>query len=557
MSRTIPVSACNLCGTCASTCPYGAISLVQGRYKIDPNLCKNCKDEGGQPVCVITCPGSLPQASKARRGRGRLLSRGAAELEAPAENRKMHFASCLPVWEAANLLSQGLDACQGEQSRLLIERQASQVWMGLGLAAELRADAKGSWRSPEEMAPLPRNQALKALNGFDPRNVALHLLLAARATGLNEAWAETIVLDDRYLERMLGLDRRRDLNRPERLSLIKTMMLQVLRLVLVLRCEAIGSLPELTISKDPLWRLLELEHHFQTDELGQTHLAGLTFHLRAGGWSRYFLNAAGQREQTALLQYGQLPMELPRAVMRHWQQHPGAVRLLVWLLFKLRLGQQHTLLVSTLMRIAYGQQRLQAAGQDRELRKRLVRSYEADLLVLLEEGLRARFHPQLYPDEIRPLWHTLEEVPDDPEEAIAYWTRDGASDQSLTDQAPRNKYRRLMQARIQGFDLDGGWRQGRGERSNRRALPAKGPQNMAKADPLLQPQAIQEARLRLGLSQRSLAGLMQRSQSWVRDLESGRCKASATDRQGLERVLELKAPDPTPNKSLLSAAPSG
>ncbi len=516
-------------------CPYGAIEAVDGHFVIDPAICQDCDDQGKRPLCVISCPQTLPQASQSRRGRGRLLARPAPETERLAVNHQKRFASCLPLWEAATLLSQGTDACQGDDPHLLIERQSQQVWMGLGLTAELRADAQGRWQSPRSTAMLPRDQALVALAGFDRRAVAMHLILAARVTAHQKPWAETIVLDDRYLEDILGLDRRRDLNRTERLGLLKLLMLQVVRLVLELRCDASGSLPAMALSNDPLWRLERLEHHFQGDELGQSHLAGLTFHLVAGGWSRYFLNAIDQPKKQALFQYGSMPETLPHAVMRHWQQHPGAVRLMVWLLFKLRLGQQHALLVQTLMRNAYGSERMQAAETDRELRKRLVRTYDSDLLVLLEEGLRPRFHPQLYPDEIRPLWHAMGAIPDDPEEALAYWAAEGASDHALGDQGPRNKYRRLLQARILGFDLDHRWRQGRGAKPARRSPSGGAPRDSNR----LTPRQIQEARHRRGLSQRSLATLMQRSQSWVRDLESGRCRPTEADHARLRQVLEM------------------
>lgn len=111
------------------------------------------------------------------------------------------------------------------------------------------------------------------------------------------------------------------------------------------------------------------------------------------------------------------------------------------------------------MCMAYGSKRLAEAQHDREQRKRLVHTYESDLQALLEEGLKVKLHPDSYPDEIRPLWRTLEAIPDDPDDALAFWTEDGASDHRLTDQAPNNKFKRLLQARILGFDLSPQWRQ--------------------------------------------------------------------------------------------------
>jgi ribosome-binding protein aMBF1 (putative translation factor) len=41
------------------------------------------------------------------------------------------------------------------------------------------------------------------------------------------------------------------------------------------------------------------------------------------------------------------------------------------------------------------------------------------------------------------------------------------------------------------------------------------------------------------LSQRELASLMEKSQSWVRDVESGRLKIQPADRKRLQKILRL------------------
>ena len=42
--------ACIGCGTCAGNCPVGAISEVDGKYEINPDLCIECG------ACAGNCP---------------------------------------------------------------------------------------------------------------------------------------------------------------------------------------------------------------------------------------------------------------------------------------------------------------------------------------------------------------------------------------------------------------------------------------------------------------------------------------------------------------------
>lgn len=41
---------CIACGTCADTCPVGAISEGDGKYEIDENACLECG------ACAAACP---------------------------------------------------------------------------------------------------------------------------------------------------------------------------------------------------------------------------------------------------------------------------------------------------------------------------------------------------------------------------------------------------------------------------------------------------------------------------------------------------------------------
>ncbi|MEM8603455.1 MAG: helix-turn-helix transcriptional regulator, partial [Cyanobacteria bacterium P01_H01_bin.121] len=221
-----------------------------------------------------------------------------------------------------------------------------------------------------------------------------------------------------------------------------------------------------------------------------------------------------------------------------WQQHEGAVRLLFWLLFKVRIGQKQRITVQTLMRVAYGEARLNAAcsGQTLE-RKKLLRLFEGDLATLYHYGLRPEFDPVTYPDEIQPFWARVVDLPDDADEALEFWINDGHNGTRLTDAAPRGKWNRLMSARILSFALPADWEQRLKRTKTRKSN--KQVQRSAQIASSVSGQVVTEARQKLGLSQRALASQLGKSQSWVRDIERDRFQVSPQDSKVLSEVLSL------------------
>jgi DNA-binding transcriptional regulator YiaG len=186
-----------------------------------------------------------------------------------------------------------------------------------------------------------------------------------------------------------------------------------------------------------------------------------------------------------------------------------------------------------LMRIAYGEQRVLKAFSHREDRKRLVRSFENDLEVLNRYHLKPIFDPSTYPPEIQPLWVKLADLPDDAEAALEFWTSDGSRDHRLTDAAPRNKWQRLMNARLLRFELPDDWMQQSPKVAKKPSKTRK--QHQPKAS--LSGQQVSAARKSLQLSQRVLADRLGKSQSWIRDIENGRLQLNEKDCAMLSELL--------------------
>ncbi len=524
---------CTACARCQPECPTGAIKTQPDGdgYWIDPTLCDSCEGLDG-PRCVDACATGVLAPLQPKKGRNKSTLLPAAISNIFLNGKTTPFASCMVVWEACNLLAQRQalpwqeDDQGGLRYRHTIHRDRGE------LRFRLAAD-------PEAPHPKAMDYALgmEALIQFDLRSACLHLIFAAQATTYDRPWEEPFVLNDQHIEQYLGLHRRKDLTKLERLKLIKTLVFQVCQMLVSLDWPRQGKVQGFSLNEHPVWQLLHTEYYFETDAEGCRHLIGLSFTLRAGVWAKHFLNRQDYRKQTAFYQYGTLPQTLLTTVMGGWQQHEGAMRLLLWLVFKLRLGSDHRMTVRTLLRIAYGEDRLREAMTVRGAHQRLLKTFENDLETLYHHGLKPQFDPDTYPPSIQPLWARVAEIPEDADDALDFWANDAHSDLSLTDRAPRDKGQRLMNARLLGFDLCEDWQQSVGKtRPKRRRSSKSAPPSHPTP---LSGDAIKAARQRQNLSQRALAQRLGKSQSWIRDVENGRFSVGAGDLTRLQTVLGL------------------
>ncbi len=531
MAYTI-TNRCTQCGDCVPQCPKDAIKQEGGEYWIDPMLCDDCKDYAPKPQCVTVCPIDLPPMPlQAKKGRCKTANRSHASPNLFANGKTNPFASAIVVWEACNVLAQrqSLPWKIDETGRLCYERQ---VKGGRGTIAFHLADLPTS----EPLTILDNKAAQAELASWDVRAACLHLIYAAHAIALEQPWEQEFVITDQQIERYLGLDKRKDLNKLAKLTLIKDLAQQPCKLQLDIDWFQQGRVQAFSLKQSRLWNLLEVQHHFQEDELGCKHLTGLTFRIQPGDWSKYFLNQRGAKQGTAFYQYSTLPKSLLLTITSIWQQHEGASRMLLWLLFKTKMGNEQRLTVPTLMRIAYGEAKLLQAASRREERKRLLRTFESDLEALNHYGLKPVFDPVTYPPVIQPLWAKLADLPDDAEAALEFWMKDGSSRDRLTDAAPRDKWNQLMQARLLCFELPEGWETQSPKAAQKKFRRAQRRDASHVRSPLSREQII-AARKSLQLSQRDLANHVGKSQSWVRDIESGRLQVSFKDQQILLKVL--------------------
>lgn len=313
------------------------------------------------------------------------------------DNQTTRMASALPIWEASNILTQRkhLPWDNDPNGKLYYARDigdgqgAIHFWVTENLEDERPVTLAGA-------------AALAVIDTFDIRAACMHLIYASHAAQMERPWEQELVIDDRQIEAYLGLKKRTDKNRQEKLALIEELAKQPCKITTFISWATQGRVKGFTVEEGRLWHLLGTRYHYQEDIFGNKELTSITFTFKAGLWAKYFLNEEGRRDRSAYCLQGMLPQAVLEHIMSLWQHREGAARLMVWLLFKTQFNRHEPLSVQTLMEVAYGTEKIEQAKTNSEYRKKLASTWDEDLLALHDRGWKIQFDETTYPTEIQP-----------------------------------------------------------------------------------------------------------------------------------------------------------
>lgn len=425
-----------------------------------------------------------------------------------AEGSTTSVASPLPLLEASNILTQRkhLPWQTDPDGKLSYVKDLDRGEGAIHFWVTDRAEG-------EHPVGLASAAALAVIDTFDIRAACLHLIYAAYAAQVDNPWEHEIVIDDRQLEKYLGLQKRTDLNRQQKLELMKNLAEQPCKITTFVTMKSTPKQKGFTVAEGRLWHLLETRYHYQHHLLGNPkELAGMTFVIKPGSWAKYFLGESARANDNLTPQYSRLSKALLESVMSIWQHREGAARLMIWLLFKSQGTQQYPYEVRTLMEVAYGTDRLHQALENRKIRARLANTWDEDLLFLNDQGWKLLFDDDTYPVAIRPLGF-------------------GRTD----DNRPRGFFERILTATIWLSPPDE-WLSLSLPKSSEEDTDS---QAIEATTVGLTADEVKAKRKERGWSQRKLAKLSGISQSLISLIEKGDRQISADTDAALQRVFDF------------------
>jgi DNA-binding transcriptional regulator YiaG len=518
-----------------------------------------------QPEVVsLEITGSEASPPSTRRGRRHTIKRPRTSPDLFPNGLTDRMASNRLIWEGCNILSQGrsLDWSDTEDGELYYHSPVAKGkgYISFSLTHDLHL---------QDPSVLEGEVALALIEQFDIRAACLHLIYAAFATQLERPWEQQFVISDRQLERYLGLDKNKKLNKQQKLELLLHLAKQPCSLLVYVSWPEKGKVKSFSVSRTWLWEISEPILHFQETLSGYSELVGFTLQVRAGNWAQYFLNAERCKDATGYYEYGILSQSLLQDVMSLWYNHEGAARLMLWLLFKTRVSNS-SVRVGTLIKVAFGSEKIERAREDAFARKRLVKQWKTLLKVLNEHGWKLTFDSATYPPQYLPELFdlvSLSDIPDDPQAAAEFWAQDasktegerltdltrkpyGGFEQLLTGlvliQPPADIAIRLQEIKehrsaiakplFPGAELDPDYT-AQPERkllSSRRQKPST-----HKTQPTVcTGEELKQLRIAKGLTQSALASKIGKSTSWVKLVETGRRSITPADQERLHQLFE-------------------
>jgi hypothetical protein len=369
----------------------------------------------------------------------------------------------------------------------------------------------------------PKSRTVEALAGdaawqivqqFGLPTAFLHLVFAAYATAQPEPWRGMFALHGSDLLYTLGLDKRTEVLRADKLR-------EVVRQARLLDSLGVWVVwhernNDLGVQMSRMWDVaVEIIGPQAPD--GQVTPTEVVLTVRPGLWTAKFLNGAGAQAGTALRQFGYLAQQTLRLDPYHQEL---AAKLAVYLTLMSRLRQVFQ--VQHLLEAVEPDTVLQAAATDRRRRYELKQHLDEALLTLHEQGWQFLFDDTTYPLALRPAWALPADTPAHLRQLpVDYWRLLLAATLTCIPPEPIPSLLAAVREEV------------------RPAARSQTPPAPFVLPPRLTGSAVRQARLAKGWSQQELARQVGKSQSWVALVEQDKRTIPPQEQATLRTLLEL------------------
>jgi DNA-binding transcriptional regulator YiaG len=238
----------------------------------------------------------------------------------------------------------------------------------------------------------------------------LHAIFATYATRQNRPWEESFCLRGSDLIKYLGLDRRKDMTKSQKLRAIADLAWIVGTLGAVVHWRE-GKLDLCVTRKSPVWIIQYVEEYFQP-QLGDVEdtdeLCEVLIRVQPGAWAEKFLNREGEQENKALHQFGYIHKA---AFEINPNRQELAAVLTLYLTQNRRAHSSCKYRIRTLLEAVIAPQELDSVRQVRQYRSRFVQRFYDALESLTEAGFKIEFD-ESFPAQLRPEWADIPEESD-------------------------------------------------------------------------------------------------------------------------------------------------
>jgi DNA-binding transcriptional regulator YiaG len=364
----------------------------------------------------------------------------------------------------------------------------------------------------------------------------LHAVFATYATRQNRPWEEPFCLRGSDLIKFLGLDRRKDMTKPEKLRAIADLSWIVGTLGAVIHWRE-GELDLCVTRKSPVWIIQYVEEYFQPQlphMAAEDELCEVIIRVQPGAWAEKFLNREGEQQNKALNQFGYIHQA---AFDINPNRQELAAVLTLYLTQNRRARSNGKYRIRTLLEAVIAPSEIEIFRSVRQYRSRLVQRFYDTLETLTEVGFQIQFD-ESFPIAMRPEWADLPVEDDATIDVVAIaptktplpngffdiWLDGLVSIASpsdvesvLTELEARKTQKGKASGRQTAKKLSGAKNSNLAETAPR---SSSSPAQRATAASEFTGSTVRQARKELRMSQAELAQQIGKSQSWVRDLEN-------------------------------------
>ena len=260
--------------------------------------------------------------------------------------------------------------------------------------------------NPGDIALLPWEAADQIINKFGFNTVKLQLIFAARTMAESEPWKSSFTLKATDMVTLLGWDRNHNTSLAEKRNMVAAA-------AFALSCLMVKSVwiegrgkrkVDASMPVGRMWDVL-IDSHGQIDlttrKIERPEEIYIT--VSPGGWTKHFLNRAGNRAREALHQFGYLARDILKIDPYH---NELALRLAIQLTLDARVRARnqnpYEYKVIHLLEEAIPKADINHALSDKYKARDLRKRWDKALTLLTELGWEIEYDPDTYPEWIRP-----------------------------------------------------------------------------------------------------------------------------------------------------------